>query len=104
MLRRLVAIVSWRVNTSPEIVEDACSFAWEQFMRYQPDRNRGLARVARQRGGAAGDQASPFRGGARLDGRADGGGRVAPRAGRSAVGQSRTGPRRSKPYASSPRS
>jgi RNA polymerase sigma factor (sigma-70 family) len=28
------------VRTSPEIVEDACSIAWAQFLRYQPDRKR----------------------------------------------------------------
>jgi RNA polymerase sigma factor (sigma-70 family) len=38
---RLAALVRARVNTSPDVIEDACSFAWEQFMRYQPDRSRG---------------------------------------------------------------
>src|SRR3954453_1981363 len=33
-------IVNSRVNTSPDIVEEACAFAWQAFMRYQPDRNR----------------------------------------------------------------
>jgi len=28
------------VHTSPEIVEDACSMAWAQFLAYQPDRER----------------------------------------------------------------
>jgi RNA polymerase sigma factor (sigma-70 family) len=28
------------VNTSPDIIEDACSIAWAQFLRHQPDRNR----------------------------------------------------------------
>src|SRR5215213_8490367 len=28
------------VRTSPEIIEDACSIAWAQFLRHQPDRNR----------------------------------------------------------------
>ena len=27
-------------NTSPDIVDDACAFAWMQFMRLQADRNR----------------------------------------------------------------
>jgi RNA polymerase sigma factor (sigma-70 family) len=27
------------VNTSPDIVDDACNFAWTEFVRYQPDRN-----------------------------------------------------------------
>jgi DNA-directed RNA polymerase specialized sigma24 family protein len=27
-------------TTSPTVVEDACSHAWAQFMRYQPDRSR----------------------------------------------------------------
>jgi RNA polymerase sigma factor (sigma-70 family) len=29
------------VNTSPDIVDDACSFAWMEFMRYQPERDSG---------------------------------------------------------------
>jgi len=36
LLRR----VQRAVNTSPAIVEDACSIAWAQFLRHQPDRNR----------------------------------------------------------------
>ena len=28
------------VRTSPEVIEDACSIAWAQFLRHQPDRNR----------------------------------------------------------------
>jgi len=28
------------VNTSPDIVDDACNFAWMEFMRCQPDRDR----------------------------------------------------------------
>jgi hypothetical protein len=35
-----VRIVQRRANTSPDIVDDACAFAWQQFMRYQPDRER----------------------------------------------------------------
>jgi DNA-directed RNA polymerase specialized sigma24 family protein/predicted RNase H-like HicB family nuclease len=27
------------VNTSPDFVDDACNFAWMEFLRYQPDRN-----------------------------------------------------------------
>jgi DNA-directed RNA polymerase specialized sigma24 family protein len=27
------------VNTSPDIVDDACNFAWMEFLRYQPDRD-----------------------------------------------------------------
>lgn len=37
---QLVSLVRRRVNTSPDIVEDACAFAWMQFVRYQPDRKR----------------------------------------------------------------
>src|SRR3954468_2323184 len=36
-LRRRVASV---VRTSPETIEDACSIAWAQFLRHQPDRDR----------------------------------------------------------------
>lgn len=35
-MRRVSAVV----RTSPEIIEDACSIAWAQFLRHQPDRNR----------------------------------------------------------------
>jgi RNA polymerase sigma factor (sigma-70 family) len=38
--RDLRRIVQSRVRTSPDIVDDACAFAWSAFMRYQPDRNR----------------------------------------------------------------
>jgi DNA-directed RNA polymerase specialized sigma24 family protein len=45
--RRVSSIV--RVS-SPQVVEDACSFAWAQFMQHQPDRERSwrswLVRVA----------------------------------------------------------
>jgi len=37
LLRRLARAV----QTSPDIIEDACSIAWAQFLRHQPDRNRG---------------------------------------------------------------
>jgi hypothetical protein len=36
--RPLRRIVQREVNTSPDIVEDACNFAWLQFMRHQPAR------------------------------------------------------------------
>ena len=35
---RLVRVVRRAVNTTPEIVEDACSFAWAQLVRCQPRR------------------------------------------------------------------
>jgi hypothetical protein len=38
--RRLMLKVAGLVNTSPDIIEDACAFAWVQFMRYQPSRER----------------------------------------------------------------
>ena len=28
------------MRTSPDIVDDACNFAWTEFIRYQPDRDR----------------------------------------------------------------
>jgi hypothetical protein len=28
------------VNTSPEFIDDACAFAWAQFIGRQPDRDR----------------------------------------------------------------
>lgn len=28
------------VNTSPDVVDDACAFAWTEFLRYQPDRDK----------------------------------------------------------------
>ena len=37
LMRRLARVV----RTSPDIIEDACSIAWAQFLRHQPDRNRG---------------------------------------------------------------
>jgi RNA polymerase sigma factor (sigma-70 family) len=46
----LVRTVRGSVNTSLANVEDACAFAWAQFLRYQPDRDRNwrgwLYRVA----------------------------------------------------------
>ena len=36
----LVGVITKRVNTTPEIVEDACAFAWMQLLRHQPDRGR----------------------------------------------------------------
>lgn len=38
--RELFRRVQADVRTEPEIVADACAFAWSQFLRYQPDRNR----------------------------------------------------------------
>ncbi len=38
--RHLRRMVRRKVNTSPDIVDDACAFAWSQFLRYQPDRAR----------------------------------------------------------------
>jgi hypothetical protein len=38
--RQLARLVRYRVNTSSDIVDDACTFAWMEFMRYQPDRER----------------------------------------------------------------
>ena len=38
--RRLVRTTQFRGNTSPDTADDACAFAWIQFMRHQPDRNR----------------------------------------------------------------
>jgi len=36
----LCRLVGSRVhNVSPDLLEDACAFAWMQFMRYQPDRD-----------------------------------------------------------------
>jgi hypothetical protein len=37
---QFVRIVQWRTNAPREIVDDACRFAWQQFMRHQPDRDR----------------------------------------------------------------
>lgn len=41
---RLIRVVNDTTNASPEVVEDACMFAWKQFLRYQPDRERGWRR------------------------------------------------------------
>jgi DNA-directed RNA polymerase specialized sigma24 family protein len=30
-----------RSTRRPDIVDDACAYAWTQFLHYQPDRNRG---------------------------------------------------------------
>jgi RNA polymerase sigma factor (sigma-70 family) len=38
---KLTALVARKVNTSPDIIDDAVAFAWAQFLRYQPDRRRG---------------------------------------------------------------
>lgn len=46
----LLRLIRRSVRTTPEITEDACAFAWAQFLRYQPDRERNwrgwLFRVA----------------------------------------------------------
>jgi len=36
----LMRSVGRSVHTSPEIIEDACSMAWAQFLAHQPDRER----------------------------------------------------------------
>jgi DNA-directed RNA polymerase specialized sigma24 family protein len=36
--RRLARTVQGLVNTSPDIVDDACNYAWMEFLRHQPDR------------------------------------------------------------------
>ena len=36
LMRRVARVV----RTSPETIEDACSIAWAQFLRHQPDRDR----------------------------------------------------------------
>jgi RNA polymerase sigma factor (sigma-70 family) len=38
--RELVRKVSRSVRAAPEDIEDACAFAWMQFLRHQPDRDR----------------------------------------------------------------
>jgi DNA-directed RNA polymerase specialized sigma24 family protein len=35
-----VRILQRRTNVPPEIVDDACAFAWQQFLQHQPDRDR----------------------------------------------------------------
>jgi DNA-directed RNA polymerase specialized sigma24 family protein len=37
---QFVRLVQSRTNAPREIVDDACGFAWQQFMRHQPDRDR----------------------------------------------------------------
>ena len=37
--RRLTRIVQGLVKTSPDIVDDACNYAWMEFIRHQPDRD-----------------------------------------------------------------
>ena len=37
--QRLRRIVQRLVNTSPDIVDDACNYAWMEFHRHQPDRD-----------------------------------------------------------------
>jgi hypothetical protein len=38
---RLVRIVQRRTNAPREIIDDACAYAWQQFLQHQPDRDRG---------------------------------------------------------------
>jgi RNA polymerase sigma factor (sigma-70 family) len=38
--RALVRIVQRHTNTSRDVVDDACAFAWQQFLQHQPDRDR----------------------------------------------------------------
>ena len=38
--RQFVRTVRSRTNAPREIVDDSCAFAWQQFMRHQPDRDR----------------------------------------------------------------
>ena len=37
---RLVRIVQRRTNAPREIIDDACAYAWQQFLQHQPDRER----------------------------------------------------------------
>jgi RNA polymerase sigma factor (sigma-70 family) len=37
---RLVRIVQTRTNAAREIIDDACAYAWQQFLQHQPDRDR----------------------------------------------------------------
>jgi RNA polymerase sigma factor (sigma-70 family) len=41
--RTLRSVVRMKVNTSDDIVEDACAFAWMQLVRCQPRRNTAFA-------------------------------------------------------------
>src|ERR671937_2874531 len=48
----LLRKISGTVNAPPELIEDACAFAWTQFLEHQPDRERSwrgwLFRVAQR--------------------------------------------------------
>ena len=37
---QFVRIVQRRVNASRDVVDDACAFAWQQFLQHQPERDR----------------------------------------------------------------
>jgi DNA-directed RNA polymerase specialized sigma24 family protein len=37
---RFVRILQRRTNAPREVVDDACAFAWQQFLQHQPDRDR----------------------------------------------------------------
>ena len=39
---RLLAVLRWAVSAREQTLEDACSFAWVQLIRYQPDRGSGV--------------------------------------------------------------
>jgi DNA-directed RNA polymerase specialized sigma24 family protein len=43
LARKLRTIVSTRVNTTDEVIDDACSFAWMQLVRFQPRRSTVFA-------------------------------------------------------------
>ena len=38
--QELLSKVGYRVNSSREIIDDACAYAWAQLLRFQPDRDR----------------------------------------------------------------
>jgi DNA-directed RNA polymerase specialized sigma24 family protein len=44
--KRLAAIVRTRVTANDAIREDACSYAWLQFLRHQPNRDTALCWLA----------------------------------------------------------
>jgi hypothetical protein len=53
-------MVQRMVNTSPDIVDDACNFAWMEFMRCQPDRDRNW-RMAPSKVGSLHPRRAPHR-------------------------------------------
>src|SRR4051794_24449805 len=36
--RRLIRLTAYSINTSPDIIDDACAFAWTQLLACQPRR------------------------------------------------------------------